>query len=89
MATTMLPELQLLNVVKGNVDSVQRWVSVSEAACPIRTTHRDWKSLLSPNVINRNSEVHTFKPEAISTFTSDTALVSFADYFRKASESMK
>uniref|UniRef100_A0A8C6DUY4 Anaphase promoting complex subunit 1 n=1 Tax=Moschus moschiferus TaxID=68415 RepID=A0A8C6DUY4_MOSMO len=42
-----------------------------------------WQSLLAQTVANRNSEARAFKPETISTFTSDPALLSFAEYFCK------
>ncbi|KAM8947728.1 anaphase-promoting complex subunit 1 isoform 2-T2 [Pelodytes ibericus] len=42
-----------------------------------------WRSLLAQTVTHRNSEARTFKPEAISAFTSDPALLSFAEYFCK------
>uniref|UniRef100_A0A673WJD6 Anaphase-promoting complex subunit 1 n=1 Tax=Salmo trutta TaxID=8032 RepID=A0A673WJD6_SALTR len=65
------------------------YVKLRAGQLPYKDDPRGWKSLLAPNVNNRNSEVRTFKPEAISTFTSDAALVSFAEYFCKASESVK
>ncbi|KAL0964539.1 hypothetical protein UPYG_G00325360 [Umbra pygmaea] len=65
------------------------YVKLRAGQLPYKDDPRGWKSLLAPNVNNRNSEVRTFKPEAISTFTSDAALVSFAEYFCKTSESMK
>ncbi|XP_036606766.1 anaphase-promoting complex subunit 1 [Trichosurus vulpecula] len=42
-----------------------------------------WQSLLAQTVTHRNSEARAFKPEAISAFTSDPALLSFAEYFCK------
>ncbi|XP_069625312.1 anaphase-promoting complex subunit 1 isoform X3 [Ranitomeya imitator] len=42
-----------------------------------------WRSLLAQTVTHRNSEARSFKPEAISAFTSDPALLSFAEYFCK------
>ncbi|XP_075719012.1 anaphase-promoting complex subunit 1 [Rhinoderma darwinii] len=42
-----------------------------------------WRSLLAQSVTHRNSEARSFKPEAISAFTSDPALLSFAEYFCK------
>ncbi|XP_023863200.1 anaphase-promoting complex subunit 1 isoform X2 [Salvelinus sp. IW2-2015] len=65
------------------------YVKLRAGQLPYKDDPRGWKSLLAPNVNNRNSEVRTFKPEAISTFTSDAALVSFAEYFCKASDSVK
>ncbi|XP_029608325.1 anaphase-promoting complex subunit 1 isoform X2 [Salmo trutta] len=48
------------------VHSVQRWGCVSEwgwgcVCVPYEVDLRDWKNLLSHNVVNRNSEVRTFK----------------------------
>ncbi|XP_036429525.1 anaphase-promoting complex subunit 1 [Colossoma macropomum] len=65
------------------------YVKLRAGQLPYKDDPRGWKSLLAPTVNNRNPEVRTFKPEAISTFTSDAALVSFAEYFCKASENMK
>ncbi|OWK53409.1 Anaphase-promoting complex subunit 1 [Lonchura striata] len=61
-----------------------------------------WRSLLAQTVTHRNSEVRAFKvlllgmcfnpfffqPEAISAFTSNPALFSFADYFCKPTVNM-
>ncbi|EMP36562.1 Anaphase-promoting complex subunit 1 [Chelonia mydas] len=47
-----------------------------------------WRSLLAQAVTHRNSETRTFKPETISAFTSDPALLSFADYFCKPAVNM-
>uniref|UniRef100_A0A8C8AJY4 Anaphase-promoting complex subunit 1 n=1 Tax=Otus sunia TaxID=257818 RepID=A0A8C8AJY4_9STRI len=47
-----------------------------------------WRSLLAQTVTHRNSEARAFKPEAISAFTSDPALFSFADYFCKPTVNM-
>ncbi|XP_053314793.1 anaphase-promoting complex subunit 1 [Spea bombifrons] len=47
-----------------------------------------WKSLLAQTVTHRNSEARTFKPEAISAFTSDPALLSFAEFFCKPTTDM-
>ncbi|XP_036402941.1 anaphase-promoting complex subunit 1 [Megalops cyprinoides] len=65
------------------------YVKLRAGQLPYKDDPRGWKSLLAPNVNNRNPEVRTFKPEAISTFTSDAALVSFAEYFCKPAENMK
>ncbi|XP_017320052.1 anaphase-promoting complex subunit 1 isoform X1 [Ictalurus punctatus] len=65
------------------------YVKLRAGQLPYKDDPRGWKSLLAPSVNNRNPEVRTFKPEAISTFTSDAALVSFAKYFCEASENMK
>ncbi|XP_034966996.2 anaphase-promoting complex subunit 1 isoform X4 [Zootoca vivipara] len=42
-----------------------------------------WRSLLAQTVTHRNADARAFKPEAISAFTSDPALLSFADYYCK------
>ncbi|RMC08037.1 hypothetical protein DUI87_15509 [Hirundo rustica rustica] len=47
-----------------------------------------WRSLLAETVTHRNAEARAFKPEAISAFTSDPALFSFADYFCKPTVNM-
>ncbi|XP_073484146.1 anaphase-promoting complex subunit 1 [Aquarana catesbeiana] len=47
-----------------------------------------WRSLLAQTVTLRNSEARTFKPEAISAFTSDPALLSFSEYFCKPTTDM-
>uniref|UniRef100_A0A671LZY7 Uncharacterized protein n=1 Tax=Sinocyclocheilus anshuiensis TaxID=1608454 RepID=A0A671LZY7_9TELE len=65
------------------------YVKLRAGQLPYKDDPQGWKSLLAPNLNNRSAEVHTFKPEAISTFTSDAALVSFAEYFCRASENMK
>ncbi|XP_066534503.1 anaphase-promoting complex subunit 1 isoform X2 [Hoplias malabaricus] len=65
------------------------YVKLRAGQLPYKDDPRGWKSLLAPTVNKRNPEVTTFKPEAISTFTSDAALVSFAEYFCKTSENMK
>uniref|UniRef100_A0A287BCM0 Anaphase-promoting complex subunit 1 n=1 Tax=Sus scrofa TaxID=9823 RepID=A0A287BCM0_PIG len=48
-----------------------------------------WQSLLAQTVANRNSEARAFKPETISAFTSDPALLSFAEYFCKPTVNMR
>ncbi|KAK1170590.1 anaphase-promoting complex subunit 1 isoform X1 [Acipenser oxyrinchus oxyrinchus] len=47
-----------------------------------------WQSLLAQTVNHRSPEVHGFKPEAIKTFTSDAALVSFAECFCKPAKNL-
>ncbi|KAK2520245.1 Anapc1 [Columba guinea] len=47
-----------------------------------------WRSLLAQSVTHRSSEARAFKPEAIPAFTSDPALVLFADYFCKPTVNM-
>ncbi|KAM4693876.1 anaphase-promoting complex subunit 1 [Discoglossus pictus] len=49
---------------------------------------KGWRSLLAQTVTHRNSEARTFKPEAITAFTSDPALLSFAEYFCKPTSDM-
>ncbi|KAL7987272.1 hypothetical protein Chor_006191 [Crotalus horridus] len=47
-----------------------------------------WRSLLAQTVTHRNADAYAVKPEAISAFTSDPALLSFADYFCKPAATM-
>lgn len=47
-----------------------------------------WRSLLAQTVTRLNADARAFKPEAISAFTSDPALLSFADYFCKPAMNM-
>ncbi|XP_051781384.1 anaphase-promoting complex subunit 1 isoform X2 [Erpetoichthys calabaricus] len=47
---------------------------------------RGWQSLLAQTISHRNPEVRSFKPEAISAFTSDPALLLFAEYFCKSTK---
>nr|XP_060610458.1 anaphase-promoting complex subunit 1 isoform X2 [Anolis sagrei ordinatus] len=47
-----------------------------------------WRSLLAQTVTHRNADARAFKPEAISAFTSDPALLSFAEYFCKPAVNM-
>ncbi|TSN48450.1 Anaphase-promoting complex subunit 1 [Bagarius yarrelli] len=64
------------------------YVKLRAGQLPYKDDPRGWKSLLAPSA-NRNPEVRKFKPEAISTLTSDTALVSFAKYFCEVPENIK
>ncbi|KAM3862835.1 anaphase-promoting complex subunit 1 [Diretmus argenteus] len=65
------------------------YVKLKAGQLPYKDDPQGWKSLLASTVNHRNSGVRAFKPEDISTFTSDPALVSFAEFFCKASEGMK
>uniref|UniRef100_A0A8C4EI06 Anaphase-promoting complex subunit 1 n=1 Tax=Dicentrarchus labrax TaxID=13489 RepID=A0A8C4EI06_DICLA len=65
------------------------YVKLRAGQLPYKDDPQGWKSLLASAVNHRNSGVRAFKPEAISTFTSEPALVSFAEFFCKTSEGMK
>ncbi|XP_031601462.1 anaphase-promoting complex subunit 1 [Oreochromis aureus] len=65
------------------------YVKLRAGQLPYKDDPQGWKSLLATTVNHRNSGVKAFKPEAISTFTSEPALVSFAELFCKTSEGMK
>uniref|UniRef100_A0A3Q0RVK0 Anaphase-promoting complex subunit 1 n=1 Tax=Amphilophus citrinellus TaxID=61819 RepID=A0A3Q0RVK0_AMPCI len=65
------------------------YVKLRAGQLPYKDDPQGWKSLLATTVSHRNSGVRAFKPEAISTFTSEPALVSFAEVFCKTSEGMK
>ncbi|XP_070834048.1 anaphase-promoting complex subunit 1 isoform X1 [Chaetodon trifascialis] len=65
------------------------YVKLRAGQLPYKDDPQGWKSLLASTVNHRNSGVRAFKPEAISTFTSEPALVSFAEFFCKPSEGMK
>ncbi|XP_070590725.1 anaphase-promoting complex subunit 1 isoform X1 [Erythrolamprus reginae] len=49
---------------------------------------KGWRSLLAQTVMHRKTDAYAVKPEAISAFTSDPALLSFADYFCKPAATM-
>ncbi|CAJ1067046.1 anaphase-promoting complex subunit 1 isoform X1 [Xyrichtys novacula] len=65
------------------------YVKLRAGQLPYKDDPQGWKSLLASTVNHRNSGVRAFKPEAISTFTSEPALVSFAEFFCKALDGMK
>ncbi|XP_061600875.1 anaphase-promoting complex subunit 1 isoform X1 [Cololabis saira] len=65
------------------------YVKLRAGQLPYKDDPHGWKSLLATTVNHRNSRVRAFKPEAISTFTSEPALISFAEFFCKTSEGMK
>uniref|UniRef100_A0A3B5BH31 Anaphase-promoting complex subunit 1 n=1 Tax=Stegastes partitus TaxID=144197 RepID=A0A3B5BH31_9TELE len=65
------------------------YVKLRAGQLPYKDDPQGWKSLLATTVNHRNSGVRAFKPEAISTFTSEPALVSFAEFFCKTSDGMK
>uniref|UniRef100_A0A3Q3B1W3 Anaphase promoting complex subunit 1 n=1 Tax=Kryptolebias marmoratus TaxID=37003 RepID=A0A3Q3B1W3_KRYMA len=65
------------------------YVKLRAGQLPYKDDPQGWKSLLTTTINHRNSGVTAFKPEAISTFTSEPALISFAEFFCKTSEAMK
>lgn len=65
------------------------YVKLRAGQLPYKDDPQGWKSLVTTTVNHRSSGVKAFKPEAISTFTSEPALVSFAELFCKTSEGMK
>uniref|UniRef100_A0A8C6KZ34 Anaphase promoting complex subunit 1 n=1 Tax=Nothobranchius furzeri TaxID=105023 RepID=A0A8C6KZ34_NOTFU len=65
------------------------YVKLRAGQLPYKDDPQGWKSLLTTAVNHRSSGVTAFKPETISTFTSNPALISFADFFCKTSEGMK
>ncbi|NXY32616.1 APC1 protein, partial [Pomatorhinus ruficollis] len=84
----------LIDLSKGTTHlqkKLQSWVSPLELRAGQLSYKEDpmgWRSLLAETVTHRNSEARAFKPEAISAFTSDPALFSFADYFCKPTVNM-
>uniref|UniRef100_A0A7N8XWN5 Anaphase-promoting complex subunit 1 n=1 Tax=Mastacembelus armatus TaxID=205130 RepID=A0A7N8XWN5_9TELE len=65
------------------------YVKLRAGQLPYKDDPQGWKSLLASTINHHNSGVRAFKPENISAFTSEPALVSFAEYFCKTSEGMK
>ncbi|XP_077960460.1 anaphase-promoting complex subunit 1 isoform X3 [Gasterosteus aculeatus] len=65
------------------------YVKLRAGQLPYKDDPQGWKSLLASSVNQRASGVRAFKPEAISTFTSEPALVSFAQFFCKTSEELQ
>ncbi|KAF3708026.1 Anaphase-promoting complex subunit 1 [Channa argus] len=65
------------------------YVKLRAGQLPYKDDPQGWKSLLASSVNHRSSGIRTFKPETISAFTSEPALVSFAEFFCKTSEEMK
>ncbi|CAG6016544.1 unnamed protein product [Menidia menidia] len=65
------------------------YVKLRAGQLPYKDDPQGWKSLLATTVNHRNSGVRAFKPEAISTFTSEPALISFAEFFCKSSDGIK
>ncbi|XP_037322013.2 anaphase-promoting complex subunit 1 isoform X3 [Pungitius pungitius] len=65
------------------------YVKLRAGQLPYKDDPQGWKSLLASSVNQRASGVRAFKPEAISTFTSEPALVSFAEFFCKTSEELQ
>ncbi|RLW07223.1 hypothetical protein DV515_00004274 [Chloebia gouldiae] len=96
MAPTLLPELHLLKQSEGPpvLGIINRFKQGNNSS-PLRAgqlSYKEdpmgWRSLLAQTVTHHNSEVRAFKPEAISAFTSNPALFSFADYFCKPAVNM-
>uniref|UniRef100_A0A8C8SQU8 Anaphase-promoting complex subunit 1 n=1 Tax=Pelusios castaneus TaxID=367368 RepID=A0A8C8SQU8_9SAUR len=98
MAPTLLPELHLLKQV-NRIQSMSRkesilskdgilYVKLRAGQLSYKEDPMGWRSLLAQTVTHRNSETRSFKPETISAFTSDPALLSFADYFCKPAVNM-
>ncbi|KAK9541139.1 hypothetical protein VZT92_001206 [Zoarces viviparus] len=65
------------------------YVKLRAGQLPYKDDPQGWKSLLASTVNHRSSGVRAFKPESISTFTSEPALVSFAEFFCKTSEEIQ
>ncbi|XP_034407430.1 anaphase-promoting complex subunit 1 isoform X2 [Cyclopterus lumpus] len=65
------------------------YVKLRAGQLPYKDDPQGWKSLLASTVNHRSSGIRAFKPEAISTFTSEPALVSFAEFFCKTSEGVQ
>ncbi|MEQ2262531.1 Anaphase-promoting complex subunit 1, partial [Xenotaenia resolanae] len=65
------------------------YVKLRAGQLPYKDDPQGWKSLLATTANHRNSGVTAFRPEAISTFTSEPALISFAEFFCKTSEGLK
>ncbi|CAL1577909.1 unnamed protein product [Knipowitschia caucasica] len=65
------------------------YVKLRAGQLPYKDDPQGWKSLLASTVNHRHSGAGAFKPEAISTLTSDPVLVSFAQLFCNNSEEMK
>uniref|UniRef100_A0A3Q1EL04 Anaphase-promoting complex subunit 1 n=1 Tax=Acanthochromis polyacanthus TaxID=80966 RepID=A0A3Q1EL04_9TELE len=65
------------------------YVKLRAGQLPYKDDPQGWKSLLTTSANQRSSGVRAFKPEDISTFTSEPALVSFAEFFCKTSDGMK
>ncbi|KAM8852237.1 anaphase-promoting complex subunit 1 isoform 1-T1 [Synchiropus picturatus] len=62
------------------------YVKLRAGQLPYKDDPHGWKSLLSSSVTHRHSGVQAFKPESISTFTSDPALLLFAEFFCKTKD---
>uniref|UniRef100_A0A4W3JSC5 Anaphase promoting complex subunit 1 n=1 Tax=Callorhinchus milii TaxID=7868 RepID=A0A4W3JSC5_CALMI len=86
MAPTLLPELHLLKEVKA-ILSKDGFLYVKLRAGHLSYTEdpKGFRSLLAQTFTHRNPEFLSVKPEAVSAFTSDPALLSFAEYFCKQS----
>ncbi|KAG7280265.1 hypothetical protein CRUP_026806 [Coryphaenoides rupestris] len=65
------------------------YVKLRAGRLPYKEDPQGWKSLLSSKVNQHSSKLQAFKPEDISIFTSDAALVSFSELFCKDSTGSK
>uniref|UniRef100_A0A3Q2YK66 Anaphase promoting complex subunit 1 n=1 Tax=Hippocampus comes TaxID=109280 RepID=A0A3Q2YK66_HIPCM len=65
------------------------YVKLRAGQLPYKDDPQGWKSLLGSAVNQRSSGIRAFKLEAISTFTSEPTLLSFAEFFCKAPDGMK
>ncbi|KAJ3609963.1 hypothetical protein NHX12_022057 [Muraenolepis orangiensis] len=65
------------------------YVKLRAGRLPYKEDPQGWKSLLASKVNQHSSKLQAFKPEDISTFTSDAALVSFSELFCKDSTGNK
>lgn len=105
MAPVMLPELQLLKQVKvkgprywelsidlgkgtQHLESILSrdgvlYVKLRAGHLPFKDDPQGWKSLVASN------QPTFFKPQSVSTLTSDPALLSFAEFFCKTSAGTK
>ncbi|XP_059929879.1 anaphase-promoting complex subunit 1 isoform X4 [Gadus macrocephalus] len=61
------------------------YVKLRAGRLPYKEDPQGWKSLLSSKVNQHSSKLQAFKPEDISNFTSDAALLSFSELFCKDS----
>ncbi|KAM9365814.1 anaphase-promoting complex subunit 1 isoform 2-T3 [Pholidichthys leucotaenia] len=62
------------------------YVKLRAGQLPYKDDPQGWKSLMATTI---NTGVRAFKPEAISTFTSEPALLSFSELFCKSLEGIK
>ncbi|KAM9809546.1 anaphase-promoting complex subunit 1 [Syngnathus typhle] len=87
LSIDLIKEVQHLKSVLSR-DGVL-YVKLRAGQLPYKDDPQGWKSLLGSAVTQRSSGVRAFKLEAISTFTSEPALLSFAEFFCKTSGGAK